>query len=401
MLSNAYDIVVTGGGIVGVASALELLTRYPKKRILIVEKEGAVAQHQTGRNSGVIHAGVYYAPGSLKAKLCRQGLHDTIEFCRLYNLPYEQCGKLIVATDQVEQQRLDALFRRANDNDLGVQRLTKKQLREREPNILGEEAIWVTQTGITNYALITETLVKLFLQSGGEIAFNTPVLQIEDQHHGVDVVCNTQQFRAQHVVNCCGMMTDRVASQSGIELDFKLLPFRGEYFQLPNKFNTIVKHLIYPVPDPELPFLGIHLTRMINGSVTVGPNAILALSREGYKKHQINLKDVAEMAGYKGFWKLLGKYSTSAVEEVKGSLLRRQYVKKVQRYCPQIQASDLLAYPSGIRAQAVDKDGNLIHDFKFFSTGRALHVGNAPSPAATSAMPIARHIADKFAQILN
>lgn len=401
MANIKYDIAVIGAGIVGMATALELLKRYPRRRIVLLEKESSAALHQTGRNSGVIHAGVYYSPGSLKATLCRQGLIDTIDYCKRHALPFKQCGKLIVATNPQEQEKLQDLYLRCEQNQLTPTRISASQLAKMEPDIRGVEAILVNQTGITDYRKIVLNMLAEFQQHGGLSLFSTAVERLEESQNAIDIVTDRQRIQCHYVVNCSGLMTDRLARASGLQLDFQIIPFKGEYYQLSGKFDQLAKHLIYPVPNPKLPFLGVHLTNMIGGYTTVGPNAVLSLAREGYGKHQVSLQDAAQVLSYPGFWRLLARYPTSTLAELKNSFFRSQYLKQVQKYCPQIQLSDLQTYPSGIRAQAVDKQGRLIEDFRFIQSRRSLHVGNAPSPAATSAMPIARTIADKARDLLD
>lgn len=390
-----YDFTIVGAGIVGAATAYALIQQYPDKKILVLDKEKQCASHQTGRNSGVIHAGVYYAPGSLKAQYCKQGLTRTIEFCKQHNLPYEQCGKLLVATDELEVERMQTLYSRCQQNQIDCKLLDQAQLKEHEPNIVGIGAILVKETGITNYTLITATLLKLFQQLGGEVKFNCAVEYAEEKPDSISLGNVENQFNTQFLINCAGIYADTIAQKLGLSFDFQLMPFRGEYFQLPEKYNKIVNHLIYPIPDPELPFLGVHLTKMIDGSVTVGPNAVLALGKEAYNKTDVNFKELWNTVKFKGFMPMAKSHLRSGFAEQRDSIFTQGYLHKVQKYCPTIQKQDLLDYPSGIRAQAVKVDGTLIHDFCFLDSPRSLHIGNAPSPAATSAMPIADAIVKK------
>ena len=396
-MSRNFDVIIVGGGIVGASTAWKLQQHYPSKKVLLIEKEKQCALHQTGRNSGVIHAGVYYKPGSLKATFCRQGLQDTVNFCHQYQLPFEQCGKLIVATNDIEVSRLSSLYQNCLENDLAPKQIGQAQLKNVEPNVKGKEAILVKKTGIVNYRLITQTLLQLFQDLGGEVLYSAEVLDMHEEENHIDItVSNDVRLKASFLINCAGLMSDRLIKQMALELDFMLVPFRGEYYRLKSRLNDVVKHLIYPVPDPELPFLGVHLTRMIDGSVTVGPNAVLALKREGYRKSSMSYSDIQEMLQFKGFKTLIKNQWRHGVREFKNSFLKSEYLKDVQKYCPSITYDDLLYYPSGVRAQAVDLNGELIQDFKFVNTPNSLHVGNAPSPAATSALPIADHI---FSQI--
>jgi len=393
-----YDYIIIGGGIVGVSTAWQLQQRYPDKKILLLEKENKFAAHQTGHNSGVIHAGVYYEPGSLKAKFCRQGVQATIDFCQQYDIAFEQCGKLLVATNQLELKRMQALFQRCQDNDLEVELLDQQQLKIREPNITGLGAILVKSTGIVDYQLITSKMAEIFQSLGGDYKLNTRVTQLTETADKITVNTTTGIFSSQYLITCSGLMADRVVKMLNIEIDFQIVPFRGEYYQLPASKNTIVKHLIYPIPDPELPFLGVHLTRMIDGSVTVGPNAVLGFKREGYGKINFSFADIKDMVLFPGFWRVLSKNLSSGITEFKNSLFKTGYLKLVQKYCPEITRADLKPYPAGIRAQAVMNDGSLVHDFLFANSARTINVCNAPSPAATSAIPIGNYIIDKIDQ---
>ncbi|GAA0348987.1 L-2-hydroxyglutarate oxidase [Bowmanella denitrificans] len=397
MLGKTYDLIVVGAGILGAACARHYLQCHPGKKVLIIEKESAPARHQTGRNSGVVHAGVYYAPGSLKAQYCREGLSETLAFCQAEDIPLLQCGKLIVATDSQEEIRLQALYQRSQDNGLHPQWMNANALRQTEQAISGRAAILVRDTAITDYTAITRRLLEKAIKAGAEIEYSAQVSDIHETAHEVQVSLHDgRRLLAEKLLNCAGLMADRLIQMQGLSTDFRILPFRGEYYRLPDKYNALVKHLIYPVPDPQLPFLGVHLTRMIDGSVTVGPNAVLALAREGYSWTHINVKDCWENLSYKGFWPLARQYWQSGLSEVRHSLFKSQYLKLVQKYCPQIQQHDLLPYRHGVRAQAVTESGELLHDFRFVHSERTLHVGNAPSPAATSAMPIARAVVSEF-----
>ncbi len=395
-----YDFLIIGGGIVGVSTAWQLQERHPQKKILLVEKESSYAAHQTGHNSGVIHAGVYYAPGSLKAKFCREGAQATVDFCRQHQIPYGRCGKLLVATSELELQRMQTLFERCQQNQIEVELLRREQLREREPNITGLGAIWVKATGIVDFQQVTAKLAEQFVSLGGEVRLATEVTGLTEANERVLVQTTAGQFETGYLVSCGGLMADRLVGMLGIAADFQIIPFRGEYYQLPEKHNQIVNHLIYPIPDPELPFLGVHLTRMIDGSVTVGPNAVLGFKREGYGSFNFDLGDTLEMLRYPGFWKVLRNNLRSGLKEMKDSLYKPGYLQLVRKYCPQLQVEDLQAYPAGIRAQAVRGDGSLVHDFLFADSPRSLHVCNAPSPAATSAIPIGNYICEQVAQRL-
>ncbi len=390
-----YDFCIIGGGIVGLATALKLSDAHPGAGILVIEKESAVGRHQTGHNSGVIHSGIYYAPGSFKAELCRRGAAETVAFCREYTLPFEVCGKLLVATNEAERQRMLKLFERSRENKVDAELIDAAQLKHREPNINGVGAIFVPSTGITDYKLICNAMAGEIGRRGGEIALNAEVVAIQEGGDHVTVSAPGRSWKAKHLIVCGGLQSDRLARLAGIEPDYQVVPFRGEYYRLPPAKNRIVSALIYPIPDPELPFLGIHLTRMIDGSVTVGPNAVLGWSREGYPKFSVSPRDVAEFIRFPGFWKVIRSNMKAGVYELANSMSKRRYLAECRKYCPSLTMGDLQPLEAGIRAQAVMRDGTLVHDFLFRETDRTLHVCNAPSPAATSALPIGAMIAEK------
>jgi (S)-2-hydroxyglutarate dehydrogenase len=390
-----YDFCIIGGGIVGLATALKLGEAHPGAGILVIEKETAVARHQTGHNSGVIHSGIYYAPGSFKAELCRRGAAATVEFCSEHTLPFEVCGKLLVATNEAERQRMLKLFERASVNKVDAELIDAAELKRREPNIAGVGAIFVPSTGITDYKQICAAMASVIGKRGGEIALGAEVTAIQESAEHVTVSSHGRSWQARHVVVCGGLQSDRLARMAGIELDYQVVPFRGEYYRLPPARNRIVDTLIYPIPNPDLPFLGIHLTRMIDGGVTVGPNAVLGWSREGYPKFSVSPRDVAEFVRFPGFWKVIRSNMKAGVLELANSMSRRRYLAECRKYCPSLTLEDLQPNAAGIRAQAVLRDGTLVHDFLFRDTDRMLHVCNAPSPAATSALPIGEMIAEK------
>ena len=393
-----YDLLLIGGGIVGVSTAWQLQQRYPDAAILLVEKEPFLAGHQTGHNSGVIHAGVYYAPGSLKADFCKRGAAETISFCEEHDLPFEQCGKLLVATDGPEFERMQALEERCGQNGITTERLSEADLKKREPNISGVAAFFVPQTGITDYKKITAKMADQFVALGGNIRSGTKVTMLREKSDCIEVQIGPERVEAKYLVACAGLMADRIAKLMHIDIDFQIVPFRGEYYQLAPQHDRIVNHLIYPIPDPELPFLGVHLTRMIEGCVTVGPNAVLGWKREGYGRFNLDVKDCLEMLGFPGFWKVVGSNLVSGLSEMRDSIYKPGYLKRVQKYCPQLSLKDLSPYPAGIRAQAVKQDGSLVHDFLFAESERSLHVCNAPSPAATSAIPIGEYLCNMAAE---
>jgi (S)-2-hydroxyglutarate dehydrogenase len=388
------DFVIIGGGIVGLATARDLQTRHPKAKIIVLEKEPSPARHQSGRNSGVIHAGVYYAPGSHKAKFCAKGVAATRAFCAENDVPMETCGKLIVATDEAELTRMAALETRARANGIPIERLSGEEARKLEPNISAVGALLSPSTGIVDYGVVALKLADLFTQAGGEIRCDCVVTGGFETEHGLELHTNQGSFSTAKAVFCGGLQADRLAKLFGAAIDFRIIPFRGDYFAIKNQPADLVKRLIYPIPDPERPFLGVHLTRKMNGGFTVGPSAVLAMAREGYAKTDISLKDLASSLSYPGFWKLVAANASSAADELLSAVLKRRYLTKVQKYCARIKLEDLAPYKSGIRAQAVGRDGKLIDDFLFVQTRHSLHVCNAPSPAATSALPIAAHISE-------
>lgn len=391
-----FDYCVIGGGIVGLATAMRLLESQPGSSLILLEKEDALGKHQTGHNSGVIHAGIYYPPGSLKAELCRKGAEATKAFCAENDIRFETCGKLLVATSDLEVERMEALYERSKQNTIEVQRVSGDELKEREPNIRGRGALLVPSTGIVSYAEVCQAMGRRIKALGGDIRLSTRITGIRESIGSVDIASAGESWQAKKLVVCAGLQSDRLAVLAGLSIEHRIVPFRGEYYRLPATKNDIVRHLIYPIPDPALPFLGVHLTRMIDGSVTVGPNAVIGFAREGYPRLSVNLADMADYALFPGFWKTVFANRKSAVTELRNSLWKPGYLEECRKYCPSLTLSDLLPYEAGIRAQAVRKDGALIHDFLFVETDRMLHVCNAPSPAATSAIPIAAMIVGRL-----
>jgi len=388
-----YQFVVIGGGIVGLSAAMHLLERFPGRTLLVLEKESELASHQTGHNSGVVHAGVYYAPGSLKAQFCRAGAEATRAFCAEHGVAFERCGKLLVATDALELQRLQGLLERCSQNGVEAHALDAAQLREREPHIVGMGGAWVPSSAIVDYRAVARAMAAVIRSRGGEIQLGHRVEAIEEDAECVNIGTVRQSFESEGVIVCAGLMADRLAALSGLASDFRIIPFRGEYYRLPAHLNALVRHLIYPIPNPELPFLGVHLTRTIDGGIVAGPNAVLSLAREGYRKGAIDLSDVLELLRFRGFYRLTRAHFRTALAEQWSSWSRAAYAKLCRKYCPQLRAADLLPHPSGVRAQVVMRDGTLMHDFLIRRTARTLHVCNAPSPAATAAIPIGRYIA--------
>ncbi|WP_412050782.1 L-2-hydroxyglutarate oxidase [Hoeflea sp. Naph1] len=391
-----YDYCIVGGGIVGLAAAYAISRQRPGARIIVIEKERQLASHQTGHSSGVIHAGIYYAPKSFKAELCRAGERDTKAFCDENGIPYRTPGKMVVATDDLELQRLGALEVNAAANNISCRRLNGAELIEMEPAVSGVGALLVEQTGIVDYAQVSRALASYLTAAGGEIVMSVGVERLEERSDHVRVLAPQQSWEARYVIACAGLQSDRLAVSSGMDVNFQVIPFRGEYFALRSDLSGLVERMIYPVPDPALPFLGIHLTPMMDGALTVGPNAVLGFAREGYPKFSVNPRDVAAFLGFPGFWKLIAGNISNGIDEMKDSLFKRAYLEKCRKYCPALQLEDLQPYRTGIRAQAVSRSGVLIHDFMFLQSKRQLHVCNAPSPAATSALPIGRMIFDRL-----
>ncbi len=391
-----YDFCIVGGGILGLATAMDLLRRQPGSSVLLLEKERLLASHQTGHNSGVIHAGIYYKPGSLKAKLCREGAQATKAFCQAHQIPFETIGKLVVATNETEHARLINLEQNAQQNGIEIRRLSAPDLKAIEPNVSGVSALLVPSSGIVDYARVARAMGDLITAQGGHIELGVNVDRVEETVTGVTVVAGDRRWLAKMAVVCAGLQADRLAPRRKGQEDFQIVPFRGEYYSIRPEKRGIVRHMIYPVPDPELPFLGIHLTPMINGELTVGPNAVLGWSREGYAKFSVSPRDIASYARFPGFWKVIGSNLSSGLEEMRDSLFKKSYLEKCRKYCPGLELEDLTPFRAGIRAQAVTRSGQLVHDFLLQQSERVLHVCNAPSPAATSAIPIGRTIAERL-----
>ena len=389
------DFCIIGGGIVGLASALALLERRPGAALVVLEKESGVARHQTGHNSGVIHSGIYYTPGSLKAQLCKAGAAATVAFAQEHGVAHELCGKLIVATNALELARLADLHARAAINGIACEAIDAGELARREPAIAGLGALWIPSTGIVDYPALCRAMAARIVALGGRIETRAQVSAIRETGSFVEIRATDRVWTARQLVACAGLQADRVARLGGIEIDFCIVPFRGEYYRLPPEKAGIAKALIYPVPDPALPFLGVHLTRTVDGGMTVGPNAVLGLAREGYEKGAVDRRDLADIVNFPGFWRLARAQWRSGLAELRGSLSRRAYLARCRKYCPTLELADLRPEPAGIRAQAVLRDGTMVHDFLIRETGRSVHVCNAPSPAATSALPIGAMIADQ------
>jgi L-2-hydroxyglutarate oxidase len=383
-----YDFIIIGAGIVGLSTAWQLKKRLGQADVLLLEKEDIPAYHQTGHNSGVIHAGVYYEPGSLKARFYKAGARATYKFCEEFGVPCERTGKLLVATDETELKRMQSLFERCQKNGLDPILLQGGELQELEPSIIGKGAFLVRDTGIVDFTAICSEMLRQFHALGGAAQLGLEVTGIVEQPDEIVIRTTSDSFRSKRLVVCGGLMADRLARLQGLDIDFQIIPYRGEYYRLRTGPDYLVKHLVYPVPDPDLPFLGVHLTRMIDGSVTVGPNAVQGWKREGYGRFNFNWRDTAEMLSFPGFWKTTARHLGHGLHETLNSIWKQGYLAEVRKYCPQIKAGDLEPYPAGIRAQAVLRDGTMVHDFLIKKTPRSLHVCNAPSPAATSAIPI-------------
>ncbi|REE02164.1 L-2-hydroxyglutarate oxidase [Marinoscillum furvescens] len=390
-----YNVVVIGGGIVGLASALKIKESNPKLRVAVVEKEKDLAMHQTGHNSGVIHSGLYYKPGSLKAKNCVDGYNKLIQFCEEEEIKFELCGKIVVATREEQLPTLNMLYDRGQHNGLtGLKKLVRDELKEYEPYANGVQGIFVPQTGIIDYKEVAYKYAEKIRHFGGDIFPDNKVLDITENKGFIQVTTKHQTLTTRLVVNCTGLFSDQIAKLTGVPVNYRIIPFRGEYYKIKEQKEHLVKNLIYPVPDPNFPFLGVHFTRMIGGGIEAGPNAVLAYKREGYTKSDISLKDLAGSLGWKGFRKVAGKYWKTGLGEFYRSYSKSAFTKALQELLPDIQKNDLEPGGSGVRAQACDKDGGLIDDFLILESEKVINVGNAPSPAATSSLAIGEHVAN-------
>jgi (S)-2-hydroxyglutarate dehydrogenase len=391
-----YDIVIIGGGVVGLSTAMTLGQQYPDVKILLLEKENDWGHHQTGHNSGVIHSGIYYKPGSLKARFCRDGCATMVAFCEANGVDYDVCGKLIVATSPEELPQLEKLYQRGLENGIEVSKLSAEAVREIEPHVSCLSAIRVHSTGITDYKQVCRTYVNYATRQGADLRLNTRVIAIQKIATGYFLETTSGSFQTQFLINCAGLQSDRIAKLAEAEPEAKIVPFRGEYYELIPEKRELVKHLIYPVPNPDFPFLGVHFTRMIDGSVHAGPNAVLSLKREGYRKLDFDLKDFTEVMTYPGFWKLAARHSQEGIQEIIRSLSKAAFVKSLQRLIPEVQSDDLVPTHAGVRAQALAPNGNLVDDFLLVHQEHAIHVCNAPSPAATSSLEIGKAIVNQI-----
>lgn len=393
-----YDFAIIGGGIVGLSTGMMLGKKYPHARILVLEKESQWAFHQTGNNSGVIHSGIYYKPGSFKAKFCRDGANSMVEFCQEHGIDYEVCGKVIVATNEAELPRLENLYQRGVDNGIPVKRISAEEVKEYEPHVNSVGGIFVTSTGIVNYKKVCCKYAEIIQAQGGELRLNTKVLQIRSNSDRQIIETNNGEFATKFVINCAGLFSDRIAKLAGVNPQAKIVPFRGEYYELTPEKRYLVKGLIYPVPNPDFPFLGVHFTRMIDGSVHAGPNAVLSLKREGYTKTDFDLRDFTEVMTYPGFWKLAAKHADEGIKEIIRSFSKAAFVHSLQQLIPEVTAADVIPTHAGVRAQALMENGALVDDFLIIHSENAVHVCNAPSPAATSSLEIGKAIVAKIPQ---
>lgn len=397
MNPKEFDIVVVGAGLVGLATAYNLKQKFPRKSLLIIEKEKQVSLHQSGHNSGVIHSGIYYKPGSLKAKNCIEGYNALLEFAKEYGVPYDICGKIIVATDSSELPALENIYDRGRKNGLtSLKRLKKEELLEYEPHVEGVAGIHVPQTGIIDYPAMARKLLDLITCKGAEAVFNESVIKITRKGNSYLLETSKEAYLASRVITCAGLQSDRVARLDLDDNDLRIIPFRGEYYKLKPEKEYLVKNLIYPVPNPEFPFLGVHFTRMLGGGVEAGPNAVLAFKREGYKFADFAIKDVLDTFSWPGFWKIAVKYGKTGAMEMYRSLSKASFTQSLQKLIPEIKTDDLIAGGAGVRAQACDRQGNLVDDFNFKESENIIHVRNAPSPAATSCLSIGKYISDRI-----
>ena len=390
-----YDVIIVGGGAVGLATALQLKKQNQKLRIVVLEKESVVANHQTGNNSNVIHSGVYYKPGSLKAKNCIEGYNLLVDFCRQNEVPFDLCGKVIVATEEKELPLLKTIFERGQQNGLqNLKMLNAEQLKEHEPHVAGIAGIHVPQTGIVDYRVVAEKYAEVFQKAEGELKLGEKVIDIKLGSDKVVVVTQKSSYTGKLVVNCAGLYSDKIARLTMKDINIKIIPFRGEYYKLRKEREYLVKTLIYPVPDPNFPFLGVHFTTMVGGGVECGPNAVLAFKREGYKKSDIDLGELGETLAWPGFRKVVAKYWRTGLGEIHRSYSKAAFTKALQKLMPEIREEDLIEGGAGVRAQACDRTGGLLDDFLILEDKQVINVCNAPSPAATSSLSIGKTVAE-------
>jgi (S)-2-hydroxyglutarate dehydrogenase len=393
------DCAIIGGGIVGLSVAFHLTKCQPGLRLVVLEKESHLASHQTGRNSGVIHSGIYYTPGSLKARYATAGNHSLIAFCREHGIEHDICGKVIVATEPEEVPCLEILYQRGLQNGIAVTRLTPDEVREKEPHVSCVAGLAVPSTGIVDYREVCNCLAELIAADGGILCTGTEVSEIKTYNAGHVVETTGEEVETRFLVNCAGLQSDRLARRAGVTLDARITPFRGEYFELIPEKRHLVRSLIYPVPDPQFPFLGVHFTKMIDGSVHAGPNAVLALKREGYHKSDFDLTDTLETLRYPGFWRLARKHYKEGFAEMYRSWSKRAFVRSLQRLVPEVSVDDLVPAKAGVRAQALLPSGVLVNDFLIARARHALHVCNAPSPAATASLEIGKEVVRQIPEL--
>ena len=399
MGSNKYDVAIVGGGIIGLATALQLTRNYPRCRVAVVEKEREVALHQTGHNSGVIHSGIYYRPGSQKAQFCVGGVRELVPFCQENDIEYQRCGKVIVATDESELGRLEQLQERGTANGVeGLETIGPERLREIEPHSRGIKALYAPGTGIVDYTAVSKAYASKIAAGGGEVLTGRAVTRIRRSSGSIALETTGGSLESDYVINCAGLHADRVARMMGVVPEVRIIPFRGEYYTLSKERRDLVKTLIYPVPNPRFPFLGVHFTRNVHGEVEAGPNAVLALAREGYRKTNVSLRDTLGTFGYPGFWAMTMKHWKTGIGEWHRSMMKSVFLRDLQRLLPEVRSEDLVPGGSGVRAQAVDRRGRLLDDFSIQQTEGAIHVLNAPSPGATSSLSIGKHIVALAAQ---
>jgi L-2-hydroxyglutarate oxidase LhgO len=402
MTDSRYDVIIVGGGAVGLGVALEITRRLPHLRLLLLEKEDRVARHQSGHNSGVIHSGVYYKPGSMKARLCVTGAAAMIEFCREHGIAHNVCGKVIVATHSEELPRLEELRKRGEANGLtGLRMIGPEELREIEPHATGLQALVVPSTGVTDYARVCEKYAELISAGGGTVMTSAAATGIRRLPSEIVVETLRGSFSTNSLINCAGLFSDRISRMAGDDPGVMIVPFRGEYYDLVPERASMVRALIYPVPDPRFPFLGVHFTRRITGKVDAGPNAVLALSREGYHHTDVSMRDLAGTLAFPGFWRMAGRHWRNGIDEWHRSLSKPAFVRALQRLLPEVTEQDLVPGGSGVRAQALKPDGALVDDFQFVPSGKVLHVLNVPSPAATASLTIGKAIVDMAAESLS
>ncbi len=393
MSSKIYDIAIIGGGIVGTATAMQLLLK-KNLSLILIETENKLAAHQTGRNSGVIHSGLYYKPGSLRASNCVEGRNLLYRFCEENQIKFDNCGKIVVAVNKNEIPALNELERRGKENGLqNIRKISGEDIKNYEPHTEGLEGLFVGETGIVDYYEVTKAYEKIILKNAGEVKTNCKFLSLDKSKNELILNTSSGEIQTKFLINCGGLQSDRIADLCGLKTDIQIIPFRGEYYKLKKKKEYLVNNLIYPVPDPRFPFLGVHFTRMINGGVEAGPNAVLAFKREGYKLRNFSLKDLAGMISFPGFWKMGKKYYRTGFHEFYRSLSKSAFVSSLQKLIPEINDDDIVPYKAGVRAQAVDRNGNLVDDFRIIENENMVHILNAPSPAATASLSIGDKIA--------